>query len=323
MSYINENAAPGKHHADGPPRLNSSRCGTYYTPATGFNQSSPGTPPATTKKTNGGKMNQELAVKREQEFAIIDQVVMQGDLSRLNSEQRVMYYNKVCDSLGLNPCTNPFSYISLNGKLTLYAKKDCTEQLRKIHGVSIEELDDKLIDDIYVVTAKAKDKYGRVDQAKGAVVVGHLKGEAKANAIMKAETKAKRRVTLSICGMAWTDETEIDSIPNAKTVDIDMKTGEIKGQIDVQTSVPPAIDNKAKLTENQIAELEIILDECEDKYRSWVYDYVKKTFKTEDLSGVPAEMYERMKAAAVKNLQQNYEKMSAEDKVELITAEAI
>lgn len=306
MSVYKESAAPGiHHHTDGPPRQNSSRCGTDYTPAKALNQSSSGMPPAITKKS-GEKMSQELVARKEQEFSIIEQVVMQGDLSKLNPEQRVTYYRKVCESSGLNPFTNPFAYISLNGKLTLYAKKDCTEQLRKINGVSIEELDDKLIDDIYVVTAKARDKNGRVDQAKGAVVIGNLKGEAKANAIMKAETKAKRRVTLSICGMGWTDESEIESIPNARPIDVDFSTGEIKN-----AAAPLVIENKPKLDHKQVSELSMILDECEGEYKSWVYAYVLKTFKTTDLSGVTADMYERMKDAATKNMQKNYEKLSA------------
>ena len=50
---------------------------------------------------------------------------------------------------------------------------------------------------------------------------------------MKAETKAKRRVTLSISGLGWTDETEIESIPNAKKVEVNLETGEI---IDVKSS---------------------------------------------------------------------------------------
>ena len=257
-------------------------------------------------------MNQELVEKREADFAIIEQVVMQGDLSKLSSEQRVTYYNKVCASSGLNPLTNPFAYIFLNGKLTLYAKKDCTEQLRKINGVSIEELDDKLIEDIYVVTAKAKDRNGRIDQAKGAVVIGNLKGEARANAIMKAETKAKRRVTLSICGMGFTDASEIESIPNAETVEVDYETGEIKGVVSKTSKpVPVQIEEKPRLNAKQIAELETILNECEDKYKSWVYEYVKKTCRTDDLTGVPSEMFERMKVAALKNMEQNYEKMGA------------
>ena len=96
-------------------------------------------------------MTQEIAKKED--FSAIEMVVMKGDLSELSAEQRLTYYNKVCESAGLNPLTNPFAYISLNGKLTLYAKRECTEQLRKINGVSIEGLDDKLIDDLYIVKA--------------------------------------------------------------------------------------------------------------------------------------------------------------------------
>src|SRR5215469_7850542 len=147
------------------------------------------------------------------DLSIIEQVVMMGDLSKLNAEQRVTYYKEVCKSAGLNPFTRPFDYISLNGKLTLYAKKDCTEQLRKLNGISIERLESQVIDDLYIVKATAKTKDGRMDQSTGAVTIGNLKGDAKANAIMKAETKAKRRVTLSISGMGFCDETEIETIP--------------------------------------------------------------------------------------------------------------
>jgi hypothetical protein len=40
---------------------------------------------------------------------------------------------------------------------------------------------------------------------------------------MKAETKAKRRVTLSICGLGLLDETEVETVP--KPV-MDVSTGE-------------------------------------------------------------------------------------------------
>jgi hypothetical protein len=39
-----------------------------------------------------------------------------------------------------------------------------------------------------------------------------------ANAIMKAETKAKRRATLDLLGLGVLDESETESIPNATTV---------------------------------------------------------------------------------------------------------
>jgi len=144
--------------------------------------------------------------------ANIEQVLLSGDLSKLNPQERLNYYNAVCGSLGLNPLTQPFSYIVLNGKLTLYAKKDCTEQLRKIHGVSITKVDPRQIGDLLVVVSEAADRNGRTDSATGAVNIAGLKGENLANAMMKAETKSKRRVTLSLCGLGMLDETEIDTL---------------------------------------------------------------------------------------------------------------
>ena len=144
--------------------------------------------------------------------ADIEKVVIGGDLMPLTPEQRVRYYHAICESLGLNPLTKPFAYIVLNHKLQLYALKDCTEQLRKIHGVSITNVDPRQVGDLFVVVAAASDKEGRVDSATGAVNMNGLNGEALANAMMKCETKAKRRVTLSICGLGMLDETEVDTL---------------------------------------------------------------------------------------------------------------
>jgi hypothetical protein len=122
----------------------------------------------------------------------------------------------VCRSLGLNPLTKPFEYLTLNGKLRLYALRDCADQLRRLHGISIYIANRERMHDIYIVTARAKDRQGREDESTGAVTVGTLKGDALANALMKAETKAKRRVTLSIAGLGWLDETEVETIPQGQ-----------------------------------------------------------------------------------------------------------
>jgi hypothetical protein len=71
------------------------------------------------------------------------------------------------------------------------------------------------VEDCYVVTARATTPI-RQDESIGAVNIAGLKGDVRANAMMKAETKAKRRVTLSICGLGMLDETEVDSIPGAR-----------------------------------------------------------------------------------------------------------
>lgn len=148
--------------------------------------------------------------------ALQEKVLVGGDLSKLSSQERLTYIGAVCNSLGLNPLTRPFEYINLSGKLTLYARKDATEQLRSLRGISIEIVSREVVEDTYVVTARAVDASGRRDESIGAVSIGGLKGDAKANAIMKAETKAKRRVTLSISGLGLLDETEIETIPGAQ-----------------------------------------------------------------------------------------------------------
>ena len=137
-----------------------------------------------------------------------------GDLAKLSSAERINYYNAICQIVGLNPLTQPLQYITLNGKLTLYVRRDGTDQLRKIHNVSIQIVSREHINDVYIVTAKATTKEGRTDESIGAVSIGTLKGDVLCNAIMKAETKAKRRVTLSVCGLGFLDESEIETIPD-------------------------------------------------------------------------------------------------------------
>jgi hypothetical protein len=146
-------------------------------------------------------------------LSIIESVMIKGDLSVLPPQQKVEYYAKVCESVGLNPLTKPLEYIRLNGKEVLYATKGATEQLRNIHQISLKIVSREKIEDVYVVTAEAFGKDGRCDSATGAVAITGLKGDNLANAFMKAETKAKRRVTLSICGLNMLDESEVESIP--------------------------------------------------------------------------------------------------------------
>src|SRR5690242_13168724 len=122
---------------------------------------------------------------------IIESVIVKGDLAKLTPQERTRYYVEVCNSVGLNPLTKPFEYITLNGKLTLYALRNCTDQLRTIHGVSVEDLAESEREGVFVVTAKVRNKEGRTDIAKGAVTISSLKGDALANAMMKAETKAR------------------------------------------------------------------------------------------------------------------------------------
>jgi hypothetical protein len=171
--------------------------------------------------------NDQLTQAKPLDAATIELVIADGDLSKLEPHQRVQFYAKTCESVGLNPYTRPFEYMRLNGAVRLYAKREATDQLRKIHNVSISLIERETIEGVHVVTARATMPSGRTDESRGAVSIAGKKGDDLANSLMKSETKAKRRVTLSIVGLGWLDESELETIPNARRVPVDFETGEI------------------------------------------------------------------------------------------------
>lgn len=157
---------------------------------------------------------------QNQQTSIANQLILQGDLSKLSAGDKVRYYNGYCERMGLDPFTKPFDILRLNGKEVLYCTRSGTQQLNKLHKVShlITSRDTNAEAGVYIVTSKASLPDGRCTESIGAVNIAGLKGEAYANAIMKAETKAKRRATLDLLGLGVLDESEAESIPNASTV---------------------------------------------------------------------------------------------------------
>ena len=157
---------------------------------------------------------------QDQSVSIANQLILQGDLSKLSAGDKVRYYNGYCERMGLDPFTKPFDILRLNGKEVLYCTRSGTQQLNKLHKVShlITSRDTNAEAGVYIVTSKASLPDGRCTESIGAVNIAGLKGEMYANAIMKAETKAKRRATLDLLGLGVLDESEAESIPNASTV---------------------------------------------------------------------------------------------------------
>lgn len=209
-------------------------------------------------------MSESTEIMTATDAGMLENVLVSGDLSKLNPAQRLDYYRQVCQSMGLNPLTKPFDYIQLNGKLTLYAKKDATDQLRKIHGVNIDDVSTNDDGDWFIVTVKGSDNRGRRDVEIGAVAKNDMRGNY-GNAMMKAVTKAKRRLTLSLCGLGWLDETEVETIQDARTVVVD-STGEIVDQPKVEK---PKFDEKEFLRGyRHIAELPAITLEASENMQT-------------------------------------------------------
>lgn len=141
---------------------------------------------------------------------IMEAVVARGDISKLSADERGKYYVSLCRSLGLNPATQPFEYVTLQGKMQLYATKRATDQLRAMHGVSIKIISQQTEDGTFRVHVQATDRHGREDEDIGALSIQGLKGQPLLDAMMKCVTKAKRRVTLSICGLGFLSDVEAE-----------------------------------------------------------------------------------------------------------------
>jgi len=158
----------------------------------------------------------------------IENTLIIGDLKSLTSEQRVEYAKAFAKSLGINILTRPFDYIlfrEFDGgpeRLELYLNAKGAAQLRKIHRISTVPgtLKQEFLNDHCITRVDVRDGWGGTDTATGSVTLWKVKngqrvelvGREWDNAIMKCETKAKRRATLSICGLAMLDESQLDTM---------------------------------------------------------------------------------------------------------------
>jgi len=178
------------------------------------------------------------------EMLPVELAMMMNNVAALSPEERLQLVKRLCETLRLNPLTNPFQYIKLNGRLTLYATKGCTDQLRRVHGVSIEMLDHTVKDGKIRTHVRAtipdeRQPSGvRMDEDIGTVFLG--KGNDALNNEMKAITKAKRRVTLAICGLGLLDESELETIPRESIQQVEAPA-EVKAVL-----MPPKKEEKPK-----------------------------------------------------------------------------
>lgn len=213
------------------------------------------------------KQNQ---IQTQKQTDLVSQLIISGDLSKLTQDQKVQYYNGYCERLGLDPFTKPFDLLRLNGREILYCTRSGSQQLNKLHQVSHAITSREVIEaaSVYQVTAKASLPDGRYTESIGAVNIGGLKGDAYANAIMKAETKAKRRATLDLLGLGVLDETEAETIQNAQVVDV-KPTGKVSEKVQEIIEAFPEMEVKItpieeeKLERKSIGQIMILINKAQ------------------------------------------------------------
>ena len=159
-------------------------------------------------------MSTALAQKQMDPDALLKLAL--GDTSKLNPSEKMQLIVQVCELSGLDPRLSPFEFIKFQGKEVMYARKNAADQLVRVHGINVTITERKIENGAYRVGCRAVTKDGRGTEDDGVVWVDGLKGDALANAMMKAVTKAKRRTVLSVCGLSMLDESEMDTIPAAR-----------------------------------------------------------------------------------------------------------
>jgi len=189
---------------------------------------------------------------------IISSIVINGDISRLSPEQKVSYYQQFCERVGLDPLSQPFKLLRLNGKEILYCDRSGAQQLNKIHRVSHEIRARETVNGCYVVTAQASTPDGRHTESIGAVTIDNLRGDNLCNAMMKAETKAKRRATLDLLGLGILDETETETIPQAHKVEESSKPAAEATQSAPEAAKPAAGHNHQSQFKRKYASIDEI-----------------------------------------------------------------
>ena len=210
--------------------------------------------------TLSGELQRHISTKDIPEISQeVKEALVSDNLKSLSNDKKAKYLEALCTSVGLNPLSQPFMFLETKAnqdaptKHKVYATRDATEQLRKLYGVSAKKTDTKQSDEVYIVDVEVSDNSGRTDFATGAVALkgkyGAFKGETLANAIMRCETKAKRRATLSICGLGFLDETEIDTMI-AKPLGDNSKPSELPGEpsAESQPEAPAPIRNETDPT---------------------------------------------------------------------------
>lgn len=178
----------------------------------------------------------EAPQEAEPEGALLAKLIdAQGDLEVLTPEERLRYYKAVCAKLGLDPTTQPFFVLrTRDGQVRLYLNRGGAEALRRIHGVSIQIARTAMggnpnAPSYYEVVVEAQTPDGRKEQAVAVADLRGKRGNDLENAILAAETKAKRRATLSILalGSLALDETEALSMVGVRLGRIDPETGQL------------------------------------------------------------------------------------------------
>lgn len=137
------------------------------------------------------------------------------DTSFLSVEKKAAVLEGLARALGLNPLSQPVIFLKTQGREVVYVTKVGTDQIasrlrlqrRTIHGPDVRKVHGK---DLAFCQVEVTAPDGRSEMSTATLPITDP-----VNDLMKVESKAKRRATLSIAGLGLLTEEEIETIPGA------------------------------------------------------------------------------------------------------------
>lgn len=141
----------------------------------------------------------------EGELSMVERVMYENNFKGLTKRQRWIVLKRLCDEMGVPIWKQPYAWAPLGPDKSLVpvATKGLHQALRQRDKVSVRVENMQFFRDqqVFTVTVTASTPDGRMDMDFGVVgVPPTLKGAVLADRMMACITKAKNRVTNSLCG---------------------------------------------------------------------------------------------------------------------------
>lgn len=172
------------------------------------------------------------------------------DTKALTHEERVATLSALSKALGLNPLTNPVQFLSLSGREVLYVTKQATDQIAARLRLNRETVAGPEVRDFGGTKLVFCQVKVTAPDGRSEVSTATLPFTDPVNVLMKCETKAKRRATLSLAGLGLLTEEEMETIPGAQpSPAVDLAAIGIERDIGTRPTLPAPARWAIELTE--------------------------------------------------------------------------
>ncbi len=170
-------------------------------------------------------MSEEL-IKQNNEVsaAVMNRFLQTGDVKPFNEVDKLKIMHGICERLGVDPVARPLELLEFNGKQVWYLSATGCEMIAAKWNMSFEIVKHEINKDeglVECIMRGTVPQTGRKDEATAFVQCAkkNLKGEIEqffgldmANARMKCETKARRRLIKRLAGLDYIDEDDLKEI---------------------------------------------------------------------------------------------------------------